>query len=96
MRSMHVSEYVVNSMFQVGYSRTLVLFWSISNQVDKPINTQLWGTRMDRAASKLSFRCEGRPDVNEYTCTNAKEIFTQNADKSLINDLGTPGNKYID
>jgi len=25
----HVSEYVLNSMFQVGYSRTLVLFWSI-------------------------------------------------------------------
>ena len=25
-RAMHVSEYVLNSMFQVGYSRTLVLF----------------------------------------------------------------------
>ena len=24
--AMHVSEYVLNSMFQVGYSRTLVLF----------------------------------------------------------------------
>src|SRR4029434_1360377 len=32
---------------------------------------------------KLSFRCEGQPDVHEYTCTNANEMSTQNADKNL-------------
>jgi len=29
VHQVHVSEYVLNSMFQVGYSRTLVLFGSI-------------------------------------------------------------------
>jgi len=48
----HVSEYVLNSMFQGGYSRTLVLFWSrvieLISVSSCLINTQLWGARMDR------------------------------------------------
>src|SRR4029434_2382546 len=46
---------------------------------------------INRCGCKLSFRCEGQPDLHEYTCTNANEISTQNADKSLISNAVSIG-----
>src|SRR4029434_3351326 len=46
---------------------------------------------INRSGCKLSFRCEGQPDVHEYTCTNANEMSTQNADKSLISNAASIG-----
>src|SRR4029434_6419368 len=46
---------------------------------------------INRCGCKLSFRCEGQPDVHEYTCTNANEMSTQNADKSLISNAASIG-----
>src|SRR4029434_7842099 len=46
---------------------------------------------INRCGCKLSFRCEGQPEVHEYTCTNANEMSTQNADKSLISNAASIG-----
>src|SRR4029434_927034 len=55
------------------------------------VHLELIVSLIKRCCCKLSFRCEGQPDVHEYTCTNANEMSTQNADKSLISNAASIG-----
>ena len=69
------------------------------NRIGLSMKAQLVLRRADRFVLHLEYnninividKPGGQPDVPEYTvqmhCTNANEISTQNADKSLINDF---------